>query len=210
MFFRKIKCRSDNNHYDKSVFFLYLIQRNRKGKYMMMQGCASTMMGNGSATLSEGLAQLKCEHIPLLEKLHGLFDICSKIEKDDAVKENFAMLEPAVNTFIAELEPHSEREEKILFRMMEKYLGVGMGPIAVMEYEHTQAKLFIGRFFENVAKNRDDLSVEQMKEYSDYIKNAYFTLTDHFSKEENVLFPMAENILSDEEKAELAEKIKEI
>ncbi|WP_246140786.1 hemerythrin domain-containing protein [Bacillus marasmi] len=176
----------------------------------MMQGCASTMMGNGTVTLSEGLAQLKCEHIPLLEKLHGLFDICSKIDKNEAVKENFAQLEPAVSTFIAELEPHSEREERILFRMMERYLGVGMGPIAVMEHEHTQAKLLIGRFFEKTAEKRDHLSLDEMKECSDFIKNAYFTLTDHFSKEENVLFPMAENMLSDEEKAELAEKIKQI
>lgn len=176
----------------------------------MMQGCASSMMGNEPVTLSEGLAQLKCEHIPLLEKLHGLFNICSKIDKNEDINANFRQLEPAVRTFMEELEPHSEREERVLFRMMEKYLGVGMGPIAVMEYEHTQAKLLIGRFFEKMAEERDNISVDEMKESSELIKNAYFTLTDHFSKEENVLFPMAENMLSDEEKAELAMKIKEI
>jgi hemerythrin-like domain-containing protein len=42
------------------------------------------------------------------------------------------------------------------------------------------------------------------------IKNAYYTLTQHFAKEENVLFPMAENLLSKEEKEELYKRIKEI
>lgn len=175
-----------------------------------MSGCMSSMMGNQSVPLSEGLAQLKGEHIPLLDKLHGLSALCAKIEKDENPEENFNQLEQAVKVFMDELEPHSEREEQVLFRMMEKYLGVGMGPIAVMEYEHDMAKTFISNFFEKTKENRNQLSGEMMKEYSGFIKNAYITLTDHFGKEENVLFPMAENMLSAEEKAELFEKINQI
>ncbi|MGJ7919682.1 hemerythrin domain-containing protein [Neobacillus sp. LXY-4] len=174
-----------------------------------MEGCFSSMMGNEPVSLSEGLAQLKGEHIPLLEKLHGLFDLCSKIETNDHPESHFGQLKSAVKVFMTELEPHSEREEQVLFRMMEKYIGVGMGPIAVMEYEHDQAKSLIGRFFEKTSGS-DDLSVEMMREYSDLIKNAYLTLVDHFAKEENVLFPMAERMLTTEEKAELYKQINEI
>ncbi len=172
-----------------------------------MSGCMSSMGGNATVSLCEGLAQLKAEHIPLLEKLHGLYDLCLKIEKDEQPESQFALLEPAVQVFMDELGPHSEREEQVLFRMMEKYLGVGMGPIAVMEHEHDQAKSLIGLFFEKIKGHRDDLNVEMMKELSELIKNAYFTLTDHFSKEENVLFSMAERMLSSEEKTELYQRI---
>lgn len=175
-----------------------------------MTGCMSSMMGNQSVPLSEGLAQLKAEHIPLLEKLHGLSALCTKIAEEENPDETFKQLEQAVKVFMEELEPHSEREEQVLFKMMENYLGVGMGPIAVMEYEHDMAKSFIGNFFEKTKENRDQLSVEKMKEYSELIKNAYLTLIDHFAKEENVLFPMAENMLTPEEKAELFERINKI
>jgi regulator of cell morphogenesis and NO signaling len=173
-----------------------------------MEGCMSGLMGNAPVTLCEGLTQLKSEHVPLLEKLHGLFSICTKIENGESTQ--FSQLRPAVENFIAELGPHSEREEEVLFKMMEAYLGRGMGPIAVMEYEHKQAKSLIGSFLEKTAGNVEIVEVEMMKEYSRLIKNAYHTLVDHFAKEENVLFPMAERVLSDEEKTELVEKINQI
>ncbi len=134
----------------------------------------------------------------------------SNIEKDEDIAENFSKLGPAVKIFMAELDPHSEREEQVLFRMMENYLGVGMGPIAVMEYEHEQAKSLIGQFFEKTDDQNGDYTVDEMKEHSGLINNAYYTLVNHFAKEENVLFPMAEKLLSDEEKTELAERIKQI
>lgn len=175
-----------------------------------MEGCMSALGGNDSIILSKGLAQLKAEHVPLLEKLHGLNALCSNIEKDENIAENFSKLGPAVKVFMAELEPHSEREEQVLFRMMENYLGVGVGPIAVMEYEHEQAKSLIGKFFEKTNDHNGNYSADEMKEYSSLINNAYYTLVNHFAKEENVLFPMAEKLLSDEEKTELAERIKQI
>jgi len=170
----------------------------------------SSFNSNGAESLCEGLTQLKKEHIPLLEKLHGLKALCSKIDQNENAEENFSKLTPAVEIFMAELGPHSEREEQVLFRMMETYLGVGMGPVAVMEYEHEQAKSLIGRFLEKTNSQSEPLSLVQMKEDSSLVKNAYLTLVDHFSKEENVLFPMAERMLTNEEKSELFEKIKQI
>jgi regulator of cell morphogenesis and NO signaling len=189
---------------------LYYESTTTKKGEKMMQGCMSSMMGNEPVVLSEGLAQLKNEHIPLLEKLHGLFDLCSKIEKEGAAPDLFAQLKPAVEAFMKELDPHSEREEQVLFRLMENYLGVGMGPIAVMEYEHDQAKTMIAKFFEKINNANGDLSQETILECVSLIKNAHFTLVDHFAKEENVLFPMAERMLSYEEKKELYEKINQI
>lgn len=171
-----------------------------------MQGCMSSMLGT-STTLSEGLQQLKNEHPPLLLMLEELLEICRKIESEAASKEViFKELIQKVAEFIAELEPHSEREEGVLFSMMEKYIGRESGPIAVMEYEHDQAKGFIATFLDRT-NDSSSLSDEMMLEYAGLIKNAYYTLVDHFAKEESVLFPMAENLFSEEEKQELKRRI---
>jgi regulator of cell morphogenesis and NO signaling len=77
-----------------------------------------------------------------------------------------------------------------------------------MEYEHDQAKSNIGSFLAKVESDLD--SNEEKKKAAELIQNAYFILTEHFSKEENVLFPMAERMLTDEEKEELFQKIQEI
>jgi regulator of cell morphogenesis and NO signaling len=173
----------------------------------MMSGCMSAFSGMPPAELSAGLAQLKGEHSPLREKLAGLLLLTAKIETEEVAEKIFAALKSSVAIFKAELEIHSHREEDVLFPMMGEYIGTSSGPIAVMEYEHEQAKALIGDFLKNANNGR--LSTEEMKNAAELVKNAHGILSDHFTKEENVLFPMAERMLSDEEKAELHRKIQE-
>lgn len=167
----------------------------------------SAFGGMPPAELSKGLKQLKEEHPPLLKQLDGLYNLTQKIEKDAEVEQNFSELMNKVAKFKADLDPHSEREEGVLFPMMGVYIGITSGPIAVMEYEHDQAKSHIGEFLE---KSAGCQSSEEKKNLTTLIKNAYFILTEHFAKEENVLFPMAERMLTIEEKVELFHKINEI
>jgi regulator of cell morphogenesis and NO signaling len=173
-----------------------------------MTGCMSGMTSDSKFILSEGLQQLKDEHPPLLKMLDQLLKLCEKIEAGEQMEENFSLLRPAVIDFLAHLEPHSEREEGVLFDMMAVYIGREMGPIAVMEYEHDQAKRFIGGFLHNTKDGTAGLTKEHIVENANLIKNANYTLVSHFSKEEGILFPMAENMLNAEEKQELADRIK--
>ena len=103
-----------------------------------------------------------------------------------------------VVSFSTNLEFHSVREEDILFRMMEVYLRKNGGPIAVMEYEHEQANGFINTFLSKT--ENQSLTPEEIIENTNLIKDAYHTLLDHFMKEEQVLYPMAEKLFSEEEK----------
>lgn len=170
-----------------------------------MQGCASGMMGQEPVELSAGLVQLKSEHPPLLKTLSELLDRCKEVETSDKRKTTYQQLAEDVKSFADRLEFHSSREEDYLFRTMETYLGKGMGPIVVMEYEHEQAKGFIGNFLESAKK---ELTDEQMLANLALVRNAQATLVSHFAKEEQVLYPMAERILTDEDKAELEEKLR--
>lgn len=173
---------------------------------MQMNGCMSSFGSVSPAELSKGLYQLKSEHPPLLAQLEGLFNLTKQIEAN-SVEENFFELINKVKEFKAALDPHSEREEGVLFPMMGVYIGTTSGPIAVMEYEHDQAKAKIHEFLEKAASSKAE---DEKKNLAALIKSAYFILTEHFAKEENVLFPMAERMLSDDEKEKLYQKIQEI
>ncbi|MFA9559634.1 hemerythrin domain-containing protein [Evansella sp. AB-rgal1] len=160
------------------------------------------------------LQQLYDEHPSLLAKMGDFYSMVQQLETN---KENtdwseaIASLNDKLEIFVAELEPHSDREEDILFEMMVKYIGREGGPIQVMEYEHNTAKQNIKLFFEKVTDitvNHNQVSQEKAFELFNHIKIIYTTLTDHFMKEEQILFPMAEKMLSDAEKEELALQFK--
>lgn len=172
-----------------------------------MNGCMSSFGGASPVELSKGLHQLKSEHPSLLAQLEGLFNLTKQIQEDSDIDNIFEELTNKVNEFKEALEPHSEREEGVLFPMMGVYIGTTSGPIAVMEYEHDQAKAKIHEFLEKAGSSKTE---QEKKNLSDLVKNAYYILTEHFAKEENVLFPMAERMLSDDEKEELYQRIQEI
>lgn len=175
-----------------------------------MEACMSSMLGNDTFQLCQGLEQLKGEHPPLLNKIDAIVELCIIAEKQGEVGEDFKKIRPAVIEFAEELHVHSTREEDVLFEMMAVYIGREVGPIAMMEYEHEQAHGLIDRFLENTKSGYESYSAEKVNEDITLLKQAAFTLKNHFAKEENILYPMAENMFSDEEKQELLERILKI
>ncbi len=176
-------------------------------------GCGSSMFGANPVALCAPLARLKEEHVPLRAQMDDYYAFAQTIGKDESVadySDKLRELLTKVNEFVAELDPHSLREEDALFPMMAKYIGRETGPIAVMEYEHDQAKQQLKHFRETMETLGAPVGAEQAKTIAAYAINAYLILTEHFMKEENVLFPMAEQMLSEAEKEELGKKFEEI
>jgi regulator of cell morphogenesis and NO signaling len=173
--------------------------------------CGGLMPGGmpqgGGVQLCAPLAQLKREHGPLLEQMDAFGreaeQIGAAVDVSDW-RQPLAALKAKVDVFVRELNPHSEREEGHLFPLMAKYIGRTTGPIAVMEYEHDMAKRKLKAFREEVERLAEAVDAGRAKEIASLALQAHAILTDHFMKEENVLFPMAENILNAEEKEQLA------
>ncbi len=99
---------------------------------------------------------------------------------------------------------HHSKEEEILFPMLEKKgIPTSGGPLGIMLMEHDRARGLIQKMVEAVEAYTagDHGSGERwthaMWDYSDLMH-------DHFGKEEEVLFRMADNVLSPEEQAALA------
>ncbi|AGA57377.1 hypothetical protein Theco_1211 [Thermobacillus composti KWC4] len=173
--------------------------------------CGAAMFGGrGPAKLCEPLARLQLEHGPLREQMNAFAREAAEIGQDGGITDwsgRLAELKRKVDAFVSELDPHSEREEGTLFPLMAKYIGRETGPIAVMEYEHDLAKANLKKFREAVEQLEGAVDAERAKDIASYAIQAHAVLTEHFMKEENVLFPMAENILNEEEKAELGRAV---
>lgn len=87
--------------------------------------------------------------------------------------------------------------------MMSRRLGVNDRTIEVMESEHEKAEGHLQDFLTEADKAGSNIDEDAVQWITVYAVQGHATLTQHFAKEEKVLFPLAEKILSDHEKEEL-------
>ena len=177
----------------------------------MMNQCGLFQENAQNVPLCEALGILKAEHIPLNQSKANLNSMALQyLEEtmDGEYADALLALRKEVQLFFDRLKVHSEKEEGILFPMMHKYIGKDSGPLVVMEYEHDEAKRNIVSFLEGTDFIPETISVDKFQKLVSHVREAYEILTAHFMKEEMVLFPMAEQYLTLEEKEELLMKVK--
>jgi len=98
---------------------------------------------------------------------------------------------------------HHGKEEKVLFpAMVEAGIPQEGGPIGVMLYEHEQGRSYI----QGLRSGVEGYRLGKESSVNEIIKNARNygqLLTSHIDKENNVLYVMAERVLSEDKMAEL-------
>jgi len=91
---------------------------------------------------------------------------------------------------------HHAKEESLLFPLMaQRGFSMTQGPVAVMLQDHTAGRNYVKGIAENIALfKKGDLSALNLINYNmlGYIE----LLRNHISKENNVLFRMADNALT--------------
>lgn len=163
-------------------------------------GCMgmSSMLG-GNRTFCPPLQWLMDEHRDLNERMNqctAWAEEWKQATESEACERSFE-LNDLVSSFQMALAVHSKREEDWLFPMLAGHIGREMGPIAVMEYEHEMAKDHLQLCRQTYETNMDDAL--------NHLLVSFEILNQHFFKEENVLFPMAQQLLSEAEKEQLLE-----
>ena len=91
--------------------------------------------------------------------------------------------------------------------MLEKYVGSDQGPVRATEEEHEEIDAYIGHFLHHTLGDVSQLTFLDMKKVVNDASEAFEVLTVHMMKEESILFPMVENILSTEEQNKLYEQL---
>jgi iron-sulfur cluster repair protein YtfE (RIC family) len=120
---------------------------------------------------------------------HGAFYILfDQIETIAASESAMAQSRGATTVLEAMVGSHATLEDELLFSALEPHLGKAQGPLAVMRAEHAELERILAHIQDEPDENRAIL----------WIPEALRIARDHFHKEEQVLFPMAERILGDD------------
>ncbi len=116
---------------------------------------------------------------------HGvLYALFEYVENDLAGMETLAEVQRAAAALTATLGSHARIENEILFPSLEPQLGPG-GPLPVMREEHDEIEDALG----------DVASAASRDAAARRIRYALQIARDHFAKEEQVLFAMAQQML---------------
>jgi hemerythrin-like domain-containing protein len=148
---------------------------------------------------------LKQEHEGILLMLNIMEQISAMNELNTV---HLAQIIDFIKTFADKC--HHGKEEDLLFpKLIEKGIDKENGPIGVMLFEHEQGRKYIQELsnsFENY-KNGDKSAIVGIKDNM----NKYINLLrNHISKENNMLFNMADKVLSVEEQDNLFEEFEKI
>ena len=103
----------------------------------------------------------------------------------------------ALAAFLAAgLGTHARIEDELVFVPLERHLGPNGGPIAVMRAEHDEVEGTLERLTQ----------VTDVDEARSLAAHLAQVAREHFAKEEQVLFPMAEQLLGEDELRSLGEQ----
>jgi hemerythrin-like domain-containing protein len=105
---------------------------------------------------------------------------------------------------------HHVKEEKYLFvKLIEKGMSAYSGPISIMNFEHLTCRKLVNDITEIMpsAKSGYKASIRKIAE----ILQAYVTLIkSHIYRENNILFPMADNLLNEEDQKFVSAQFDEV
>lgn len=133
---------------------------------------------------------LKEEHKSALQKLDALEDLIGNLNQKERISVELKELTSFFNT---DFWMHFDKEEKALFPEFDNFMPRGSGPLAVMieEHEvlrkiHTVMQEAVTRYFNNSndADTRHTIT-ENGTHFIDFLRN-------HISKEDSILFMMAD------------------
>ena len=93
--------------------------------------------------------------------------------------------------FVADMEKHFQMEERVMFLEFETKTGMTQGPTAMMRQEHMQMRGLMQQLLDSIQENNSD-------KYFGTSETLMILLQQHNMKEEQMLYPMAQQHLSAE------------
>ncbi|MBM2817274.1 MAG: uncharacterized protein HW421_4036 [Ignavibacteria bacterium] len=104
---------------------------------------------------------------------------------------------------------HAKEEKRLFVKMAERGMSMEAGPIGVMMEEHNAGRQCI----RNIADNIDAASggdANASKKIVSSLRDFIYLLKNHIAKEDQILYPMADNMLSQADQKELEEAFEHV
>ena len=160
--------------------------------------------------LGHPISILMEEHKIMLQLAQKLEAIANKVQQASDisyVSDEIHSLEHIAEDF-RDSEKHYLREENVLFPVLEKH-GITEPP-SIMWTEHNQIREK-KKELHNLTRNLNTLKFQDFKEQLREIAGAFSNfLSSHFFKENNILFPTASQVITDNEWKEIRKEFDEI
>jgi len=134
------------------------------------------------------------EHRLIAQVLDYLEEAAGRLEDGEEIDPDFFIDSAEFIAGFADGRHHRKEEDILFVAMTEKDMPADAGPVAVMLHEHEEGRRFTAGFrsaAELMKTGESSAVTDVVRNVFDYVN----LLRDHIVKEENVLFPMAEQIV---------------
>ena len=131
------------------------------------------------------------EHKNLSKVIEAISAECDRVESSNQLNKEF--FEKTVFFIVNYADKsHHAKEEEILFPELKKDdVQMHCDPVPQMLYEHDEGRLFVKELSRGVEEGDISVVLKNARAYVDLIR-------DHIYKEDNILYPMADEALNDD------------
>jgi hemerythrin-like domain-containing protein len=152
---------------------------------------------------------LRHEHEAILKILDVTEKVANRLERGEAVRQEvLADLQEFFRLFADQC--HHGKEEELLFPLLEqKGIPRTGGPIGVMLHEHEEGRALLRQMGDAAEATKSGLAGAGSR-WAGAARGYVGLLRGHIEKENNVLFMMAERVLSPREQEQLAEDFEKL
>ncbi len=153
---------------------------------------------------SETSRILSDEHKNILKVVDALSNKCKTLSKGEIDKKFFLEVIDFIRNYADRF--HHAKEEDILFKEFCKQAEDGKihcNPVDQMLYEHDIGRGFVKQMEEGVKENNPKKIIEGANGYASLIR-------EHIFKEDNILYPMADEALDEKIQKKMIEQFKEV
>ena len=150
--------------------------------------------------------QLKAEHEGVKLMLRILDKVCNK--PDEINQEHFVKMLEFLKVFVDKCH-HSKEEDLLLPAMIEAGVPKEEGVVKFTLMEHVEGRGYIkgmSEAFDRLKNGDPKASVKIVEDGKNYIG----LLVQHIDKENNILFPLADKVLSQAKQSELEEEFEKL
>ena len=131
----------------------------------------------------------------LLGEHSAFYMLFDQVEEIATIEGAMGQIRGATTVLAAMVESHATLEEELLFTALEPHMGRDVGPVAQMRADHEELEHLLGQIEE----------AEDVAQATTLVAQVLSAARNHFRKEEQFLFPMAEKLLGDETLTRLGE-----
>lgn len=145
--------------------------------------------------MARPLTLLMEEH-RLIERVLGSLETCSlEVEGGLALERAFARDYAAFLRGFADAWHHGKEEDILFRRMVERGFSAETGPVAVMLHEHRQGRDLVSTIH-SVGEGTGAVTPAEKTAFLTAAVGFIPLLRQHIQKEDNILYPMSERVLS--------------